>query len=69
MAQAFEAMCTQLDITRADEREVIARRIIDCAKRGTLNRQDICKMVVSEFLDSKKAPRGSPPDRNLLSIF
>jgi hypothetical protein len=51
MAQAFEAICTQLDIKRADEREVIAHRVIDCAKRGTLNRQDICKMVVSEFQD------------------
>ena len=51
MAQAFEAICTQLDIKRADEREVIARRVIDCAKRGTLDSQDIRKMVVSGFQD------------------
>jgi hypothetical protein len=51
MAQAFEAICSQLDKKRADEREVIARRIINCAKRGTLDSQDIRKMVLSEFQD------------------
>ena len=51
IAQAFEAICTQLDIKGADEREVIARRVIDCAKRGTLDSQDIRKIVLSEFQD------------------
>jgi hypothetical protein len=51
MSQAFEAICAQLEIKGADEREVIARRVIDCAKCGTLNSQDIRKMVVTEFQD------------------
>ena len=51
MAQAFEAICAQLDKKRADEREGIARRVINCAKRGTLDSQDIRKMVLSEFQD------------------
>ena len=51
MAQAFEAICAQLEIKGADEREVIARRVINCAKCGTLNSQDIRKMVVSEVQD------------------
>jgi hypothetical protein len=49
MAQAFESICGQLGITQADERDVIARRVIDCAKRGTLDSQDIRNMVLSEF--------------------
>jgi hypothetical protein len=51
IAQAFEAICTQLQIRRADEREVIARRVINCAKRDTLDSQDIRKIVLSEFQD------------------
>ena len=51
MAQAFEGICAVLRITRADERELVARKVINCAKFGTLNSQDICKMVVSEFQD------------------
>ena len=51
MAQAFEAICLTLDITRADERDLVARKVINCAKLGTLNRQDICKTVLAEFQD------------------
>ena len=51
MAQAFEGICAVLGITRADERELVARKVISCAKLGTLNSQDICKMVLSEFQD------------------
>jgi hypothetical protein len=51
MAQAFEAICAQLEIKGADEREVIARRVTNCAKCGTLNSQDIRKMVVAEVQD------------------
>ena len=51
MVQAFEGICAQLGIEGAVEREVIARRVINCAKCGTLNSQDIRKMVVSEFQD------------------
>jgi hypothetical protein len=43
MAQAFEAICLTLNITRADERDLVARKVINCATLGTLNRQDICK--------------------------
>ena len=51
MVQAFEGICAVLRITRADERELVARKVINCAKLGTLNSQGICKMVVSEFQD------------------
>jgi hypothetical protein len=51
MAQAFEGICAELKATRADEREVIARNVINCAKCGTLNSQDIRKMVLSAFHD------------------
>ncbi len=51
MAQAFEAICAQLNIRGADERELVARKVINCAKRGTLDSQDIRKMVLSEFQD------------------
>jgi hypothetical protein len=51
MVQAFEGICAELKITRADERELVARKVINCAKLGTLNSQDICKMIVSEFQD------------------
>jgi hypothetical protein len=51
MVQAFEAICSTLEITKADEREIVARKVIDCAKRGTLDSQDIRKTVVSEFQD------------------
>jgi hypothetical protein len=29
----------------------VARKVFICGKLGTLNSQDICKMVVSEFQD------------------
>jgi hypothetical protein len=48
MAQAFEGICIQLELTREDDREIIARRVIECANLGTLNRQDICEMVLAE---------------------
>jgi hypothetical protein len=51
MAQAFEAICAQLEKKGADEREVIARRVINCAKYGTLDSQAIRKMVLAEFQD------------------
>jgi hypothetical protein len=51
MAQAFEAICADLKITRADERELVARKVINNAQCGTLNSQDIRKMVVSELQD------------------
>jgi len=51
MAQAFEAICSTLEMTREDDREIVARMVIDCAKLGTLNRQDICKMVLAEIQD------------------
>jgi hypothetical protein len=51
MAQAFKTICRTLKITRPDERELIARKVINCAKDGTPNCQDICKMVLSEFED------------------
>jgi hypothetical protein len=51
MAQAFKTICRTLKITRSDERDLIARKVIKCAEGGTLNCQDICKMVLSEFQD------------------
>jgi|SoimicMinimDraft_17_1059745.scaffolds.fasta_scaffold115867_1 hypothetical protein len=51
MAQAFNTICHTLKITRPDERDLIARKVIKCAEGGTLNCQDICKMVLSEFQD------------------
>jgi hypothetical protein len=62
IAQAFEAICLTLNITRADERDLVARKVINCATLGTLNRQDICKTVLAEFQDqaaSKTSPSGS----------
>jgi hypothetical protein len=53
MAQAFKTICRTLKITRSDERDLIARKVINCAKDGTLNCQDICKMVLSEFEDQE----------------
>jgi hypothetical protein len=51
MAQAFEGICAELKTTRANERDLIARNVINCAKCGTLDSQDIRKMVLSEFQD------------------
>jgi hypothetical protein len=42
-----------------DLRKLVVRRVINCAKPGTLNWQGICKMVLSEFQD-QKAPRQGP---------
>jgi hypothetical protein len=42
-----------------DLRKLVARKVINCAKPGTLNWHDICKTVVSEFQD-QKAPRQGP---------
>jgi hypothetical protein len=56
MAQAFKTICRTLKITRPDERELIARKVINCAKDDTPNCQDICKMVLSEFEDQATPP-------------
>ena len=51
MAEAVETICRVLEISGADDRDLVARRVINCAKLGTLNCQDICKMVLSEIQD------------------
>jgi transcriptional regulator with XRE-family HTH domain len=40
-----------------DLRKLVVRKVINCAKPGTLYWQDICKTVLSEFQDQ----RGTPP--------
>lgn len=50
MAQAFETVCTTLGLSKAHPlRDMVAFKIIDCAKRGEFDAEALYRMTLSEI--------------------
>jgi len=49
MGQAFEAVCSGLELTKRDDplRDLVARKIIECAQRGEHDPVRLARIVLS----------------------
>jgi hypothetical protein len=51
MGQAFEAVCSELKLTKRDDpmRDLVAHKVIECARRGEHDPERLCVLVRSEL--------------------
>jgi hypothetical protein len=49
MGQAFEAVCSGLELTNRDDplRDLVARKVIECAQRGEHDPERLARVVLS----------------------
>jgi hypothetical protein len=57
MGQAFEAVCSGLELTNRDDplRDLVARKVIECAQRGEHDPERLARVVLSAL---QKLPPG-----------
>jgi hypothetical protein len=64
MNRALEAACIALRLSEREEslRQIVARKILECARNGERDPQVLCKMVVSEL--QREAPEDFSDSNN-----
>ena len=57
MGQAFDAVCSGLGLTKRDDplRDLVARKVIECAQRGECNPERLARIVLSAL---QRLPHG-----------
>jgi hypothetical protein len=57
MGQAFAAVCSGLGLTKRDDplRDLVARKVIECAQRGEYDPERLARIVLSAL---QKVPHG-----------
>jgi hypothetical protein len=60
LAEAFEIICGHLNVTLNNDplRDLVARKVIDLAERGTRDPQDICVLVLADIHGVEEHIRG-----------
>jgi hypothetical protein len=61
MAQAFEVACDALQMSNRDDAfgQLVASKVVECARDGVLDPYQLCELVASEFPQFARDPRST----------